>query len=206
MQAANTLQWAKHWLYDWDGANVNLFRALQRALPDSWVWLPEVLSALGSYWGAPAIVMLLLVWRRMQVGKGAVPLILSLYTFVLGVTLAVATAALAKAMFALPRPFLVLGDAVYRAASVPDSRYTMPSGHSVYVGVLVAALWPILGWPGRIALLLFATLVGWSRIVLGAHFPVDVLAGFALGWLCVVVAGLLARQFVRSLQLRRAVR
>lgn len=194
MQVPGTpAQWAKHWLYDWDGANVDLFLALQRALPDGWVWLPEVVSALGSYWGAPAVVLLLLVWHRIQVGKRAVSVILALYTFVLGVALAIATAALAKAMFALPRPFVVLGDAVYRAASAPDSRYTMPSGHSVYVGVVVAGLWPVLGWSGRTGLLLFATLVGWSRIVLGAHFPADVLAGLALGWMCVAAAGPFAR-------------
>lgn len=42
--------------------------------------------------------------------------------FVLGLALAVVAASLAKAVFALPRPFVVLGAAVYRAASAPDSR------------------------------------------------------------------------------------
>jgi len=207
MQAADSsAQWAKHWLYDWDGSNVDLFLALQRGLPEGWVWLAEVLSALGSYWGAPAVVVLLLGWRRMQIEKGAVPLVVPLYTFVVGVALAIATAALAKAMFALPRPFVVLGDTVYRAASTPDSRYTMPSGHSVYVGAVVAALWPVFGWPGRMGLLLFATLVGWSRIVLGAHFPADVVAGLALGWMCVAAVTPCA-WIVRPLQLtRRAVK
>ena len=182
-------QWTKHWLYDWGGANMDLFLAIQRALPDGWIWLPEVLSALGSYWGAPVVVVLLLVWRRRQARQGAMPLDVPLCRFALGSVLAIATAALAKAVFALPRPFVLLGDAVHRTGSVPDSRYTMPSGHSVYVGVLAAALWPVLGWSGRVCLLLFAAAVGWSRIVLGAHFPVDVIAGLALGWACVTAAG-----------------
>ena len=185
MQASYT---ARHWLYDWGGANVDLFLAIQRTLPDGWIWLPEFLSAVGSYWGAPAVVVLLLVWRRMQVRQGAIPLDVPLCRFVLGLTLALATAAVAKTVFALPRPFVILGEAVYRAASAPDTRYTMPSGHSVYVGVLAAALWPVLGWSGRMGLLLFAVAVGWSRIVLGAHFPVDVLAGLVLGWACVASA------------------
>lgn len=68
MQAPDTAtQWIKHWLYDWGGANVDIFLAFQRSLPDGWMWLPEALSALGSYWGAPAVVILLLVWRRVQV-------------------------------------------------------------------------------------------------------------------------------------------
>jgi hypothetical protein len=124
MKASDTaVQWAKHWLYDWGGANVDLFLAIQRTLPDGWTWLPELLSALGSYWGAPAVVVLLLVWRRVQVAEAA-SLTVSLVQFVLGLALAITAAAVAKAVFALPRPFVVLGDAVYRAVSAPDSRYT----------------------------------------------------------------------------------
>lgn len=198
MQAPYTVaQWTKHWLYDWGGANLDLFLAVQRTLPDGWIWLPEVLTALGSYWGAPGVVVLLLVLHRMKVAQ-AVSLTVSLYRFAFGLALAIATAALAKALLALPRPFVVLGDAVYRATSAPDSRYTMPSGHSVYVGVLAAALWPVLGWAGRTTLLVFAVSVGWSRIVLGAHFPVDVIAGFALGTVCVAAAAPLAHRFARA--------
>ncbi|MDO9236231.1 MAG: phosphatase PAP2 family protein [Aquabacterium sp.] len=201
MQAPGTAtQWMKHWLYDLGGANVDLFLAIQRTLPDGWIWLAEVLTALGSYWGAPAVAVLLLVWRRVKVAE-ALSLTVSLYQFVLGLALALATAALAKALLALPRPFVVLGEAVYRATSVPDSRYTMPSGHSVYVGVLAAALWPLLGRTGRTGVLLFAVAVGWSRIALGAHFPVDVIAGFALGWACVAVVSPWAQRIARGLPL-----
>jgi membrane-associated phospholipid phosphatase len=120
--------------------------------------------------------------------------------------LAIAAAAIVKSVFALPRPFVVLGDAVYRAASAPDSRYTMPSGHSVYVGVLAAALWPVMSWPGRIGLLAFAAAVGWSRIVLGAHFPVDVIAGLTLGWACVAAVGPWDQRIARRLPLAGASR
>ncbi|MBB6558691.1 membrane-associated phospholipid phosphatase [Acidovorax soli] len=190
-------QWTRHWLYDWGGANVDLFLTIQRALPDGWIWLPEILSLLGSYWGAPAVVVLMLVWRRMQVREGSTPLDVTLCRFVLGLALAFAGAAIFKAMFALPRPFVVLGDAVYRAHSAPDSRYTMPSGHSVYVGVLAAALWPALGWAGRIGLLVFAAAVGWSRLVLGAHFPMDVIAGLALGGSSAAAADSWAQRLAR---------
>jgi membrane-associated phospholipid phosphatase len=201
MQAPDmATQWMKLWLYDWGGANVDLFQVIQRNLPDGWIWLPELLTALGSYSGAPVVVVLLLVWRRVKFAE-AISLTVSLYQFLFGLALALATAALAKALLALPRPFLVLGDAVYRATSAPDSRYTMPSGHSVYVGVLAAALWSILGWSGRIGLLVFAAAVGWSRIVLGAHFPMDVLAGFALGWASVAVVGPLAQCVARNRRL-----
>lgn len=202
MQASDTAaQWTKHWLYDWGGSNVDFFLAMHRTLSDGWVWLPELLSVLGSYWGAPAVVVLLLVWGRMRVRRAAISVSVPLCRFALGLPLAIATAALAKAVFALPRPFVLLGDSVYRAASAPDSRYTMPSGHAVYMGVLAAALWPVLGRPGRIGVLLFAVAVGWSRIVLGAHFPVDVIAGFALGWACVAVVDPWVQRIARGLSL-----
>lgn len=207
MQTPETAtQLLRHWLYDWGGANVDLFLAIQRTLPDDWMWLPEFLSAVGSYWGAPAVVVLLLVWRRMQIRQAAIPLSVPLCRFALGLPLSIAAAALAKTVFALPRPFILLGDSVYRVASTPDSRYTMPSGHAVYMGVLAAALWPVLGRSGRTGVLLFAVAVGWSRIVLGAHFPVDVIAGFALGWACVAVVGRWARRVARGLPLAGATR
>jgi membrane-associated phospholipid phosphatase len=199
MQAPGTAtQWMNHWLYDWGGANVDLFLGIQRTLPDGWIWLPEFLSAVGSYWGAPAVMVLFLVWGHISDRRAAIPSRVALCRFALGLPLAIATAALAKTVFALPRPFVLLGDSVYRAASAPDSRYTMPSGHAVYMGVLAAALWPVLGRPGRIGVLLIAVAVGWSRIVLGAHFPVDVIAGFAFGWACVAVLNPWAQRIARA--------
>lgn len=67
LRSDTATQWIRHWLYDWGGANMDLFLSLHRALPDSWVCLPEVSSALGSYWGAPVIMVLVLIWRRLQV-------------------------------------------------------------------------------------------------------------------------------------------
>lgn len=180
-----TTQWLRHWLYDWGGANMDLFLATQRSWPDGLMWLPEVLSAVGSYWGAPAVVVLLLFGMRMQIGPQKPPPSVVLCRFMLGLALAMSAAAFAKALFALPRPFVELGEAVYHATSGPDSRYTLPSGHAVYVGVLTAALWPLLRGYSRFGLLAFAAAVGWSRVVLGAHFPADVIAGFTLGWACV---------------------
>lgn len=200
MQAVSTAsQWLKYWLYDWGGANLDLFLAIHSTLPVGWLWLPEVLSWVGSYWGAPAVVALLLVWRRIRGATAAPRLNVAVCRFVIGLALAMSAGALAKATFALPRPALVLGEAVYRAAAAPDSRYTMPSGHSTYVGVLVVALWPILGRSARIGLLVFAAAVGWSRIALGAHFPADVVAGLALGWACVVATGWAAERIAPML-------
>lgn len=188
--------WLKQWLYDWGGANLNLFMFLNQAVPDQLLWLPEALSWIGSYWGAPAIVAVLLAWRRSQAPDATRSADLILRRFVVGLVLAMSSAALLKAAFTFPRPAVVLGEGVIRIVGMPDSRYSFPSGHAAYVAVLAAAIWPVLGWPGRIGLLAFAIAVGWSRIALGAHFPADVVASFALGWACVAISAALIRHLV----------
>lgn len=184
----------RHWLYDWGGANVDIFLSMNRAVPERLLWLPEVLTWVGSYWGAPAVVALLLAWRQSLPTDAARPVGFALSRFAPGLILALAAGALAKLAFAFPRPGTVLGESVFRVVGVPDSRYTLPSGHATYVAVLAAAIWPALGWPGRLGLLAFAAAVGWSRIALGAHFPADIVAGFALGWACVAVAATMTRR------------
>lgn len=75
-------------------------------------------------------------------------------------------------------------------ASNPD-RFSFPSGHTAAAfGVAVAFAGEPHGLgPGT---LLFATGVALSRVYLGAHYPLDVVAGGALG----VAAGLAARLLV----------
>ena len=73
--------------------------------------------------------------------------------------------------------------------------FSFPSGHSlgsmVSFGLLAYLLWHFLPHPwglvsaGILALLIFS--VGISRIYLGAHYPSDVLAGWLLGSVALVI-------------------
>ena len=68
----------------------------------------------------------------------------------------------------------------------PD-RFSFPSGHSaaaMAVAAMYALTFPSLG----IWLLPIAVLVGYSRVALGVHYPLDVVAGQAIALL---TAGLL---------------
>jgi membrane-associated phospholipid phosphatase len=69
----------------------------------------------------------------------------------------------------------------------PYDLAAFPSGHATTAFALATllSLWYPRWTGGYLAL---AALVGWSRIVLGSHFPSDVLAGAVLG--CAAVLGL----------------
>ena len=170
-----------HWLDDPSGINVRLLLATNGALQDQWVWLAELFSALGSYWGAPILLAILWAQRRKHQAQRWHAWAAAPYRFAAGFVLAFALAALLKGLLALPRPAVALASGMVRAVGQPDSRYSMPSGHATYIGVMAASLWQLMQWRGRATLLLLAFVVCWSRVALGAHFPVDVLVGLALG-------------------------
>ncbi len=65
--------------------------------------------------------------------------------------------------------------------------HSMPSGHAVTAGAVVAILWIAGGRYWRrpwvfAGMVVLALSIGVSRIATGAHWPADVVAGAALGW------------------------
>src|SRR5690606_17540147 len=77
-----------------------------------------------------------------------------------------------------PRPFAA--DVRIRAWVAPLDEFSFPSGHTLHaVAFTVVALahYPLLAW----LLLPFTASVAVSRVVLGLHYPSDVLAATAIG-------------------------
>ena len=77
-----------------------------------------------------------------------------------------------------PRPFA--SDVRIHAWIAPLDEFSFPSGHTLHAvafTIVATAYYPVLAW----VLIPFAACVGVSRVVLGLHYPSDVLAATAIG-------------------------
>lgn len=87
-----------------------------------------------------------------------------------------------------PRPFEIIEGITHLARAVGSS---FPSAHTTLTAALALSVWFYHKGLGRF-LFGFAVLVGISRLFVGVHYPVDVVAGFLIG---ILVPLLLYRVF-----------
>jgi membrane-associated phospholipid phosphatase len=174
--------------YDWGGANVWLFHAINDI---RFAWFDKVMllgTGLGDhtlfpfYLGLLTLCALVVVNRpeqdvaqyRTQVIRWmAVIAVFSIAYLLDGLLLGVL-----KPMLDFPRPPLALPPNTVNIVGAPEYHHSLPSGHSSFAMLVTASLWPVLNQKLRVAGVCFVLWVGISRVSLGAHFPADVLAGF----------------------------
>lgn len=123
----------------------------------------------GVFWYALLLALLL------REGAGAVPA--AVHMIAVGIACATIYKILKRGTLR-PRPYEVV-QAVAPGAAVLDS-FSFPSGHTLHAvafTILAGAYYPVLIAP----LVAFTLLTAASRVVLGLHYPSDVLAGAAIG-------------------------
>lgn len=87
-----------------------------------------------------------------------------------------------------PRPFQVHEDCL--CAFQPADHFSMPSGHAAAAALIAFHIYFFYPLYGFVAIV-WAFLVGFSRVLLGVHYPLDVFAGFILGVGCSLFAMIL---------------
>lgn len=87
-----------------------------------------------------------------------------------------------KLVVSAPRPALLLAD-IWPRLSAGDP-YAFPSGHAAMAAAIVFLLWARARVLGRTLLLLVLGWVMAARCIAGLHFPLDVVAGAAIAFVC----------------------
>ncbi|GAA2822730.1 phosphatase PAP2 family protein [Kitasatospora sp. CM 4170] len=155
-------------------------------LPRPW---QEAVAAFSSYGlGLLAVLMLAAWWRARRIGSAAMARALAAP---LCVTLAFAADTLLKGVLQEPRPCQVLPAAPTLEACPGTGDWALPSNHTVIVFAGAAALWLVDRRIGALSLLL-AVAMGVSRVVVGVHYPHDVVLGALVGTAAGYGLGLLA--------------
>jgi len=90
-----------------------------------------------------------------------------------------AASKLVKRLTRRPRPASLLPETHVRGRAAAGLGY--PSGHAGVAVVLGVAAWPHLDRRARCLVATLAPIVGVTRIYVGAHLPLDVVSGAALG-------------------------
>ena len=154
----------------------------------------KALSFIGGEMGLlVALIIILFCWKK-ETGKRITLTILAVNTWL----------PMLKAVVLRPRPYMEYPDRITGTADVGGPAnledvaaqgYSFPSMHSASAAALFIPLASEIKkrWAWILAVVL-TFLVGFSRLMVGMHYPTDVLAGWALGLLCAGICWLLEKK------------
>jgi undecaprenyl-diphosphatase len=155
-----------------DDAEYRLCRGLNRASEQLWL---RGLMRLASRLGDGLLWYVLLAALPLLYGTAAIrPSLAMLATGLAGLLIYRRL----KSVLVRERPFI--RHPAITLEMPPLDRYSFPSGHTLHAVCFTCqavAHFPVLGW----VLVPAALLIALSRVVLGLHYPTDVLAGAAIG-------------------------
>lgn len=160
------------WIARVDAAEYGLCRRLNRGA--AWI-VPRRIFQVASRLGDGVIWYVVILALPVLYGRGALrPAVVMAITGVAGVALY----KLLKHTLVRERPFIT--HSTIDLGMTPLDRYSFPSGHTLHAvcfTLQITAHYPALG----AVLIPLTLLIAGSRVVLGLHYPTDVLAGAAIG-------------------------
>jgi membrane-associated phospholipid phosphatase len=176
---------------------------LVAALPVDPDHVPDAESAVFRVVNGTTVLPFVLVWPVMQLGNvlvvpASVLVAAAFRRWRLAAELLIAGtvtylgAKVVKGIWPRGRPDGLLADVVIRGAEAHGRGFV--SGHAATLTALAAVAWPSLGRRGRIAVTVLVIVVCLARVYVGAHLPLDVVGGAALG---LAVAGVVRLLFGR---------
>jgi glycosyltransferase 2 family protein len=139
---------------------------------------------LGAFAIVPLLALVLAITRRVR---------WSVAVMVAGV-LKLISERVVKAVVTRGRPFTSIGPDIEVRGDVPTRGESFVSGHAILSVAVVALLTPLLPRPWQIAAWICAALALIGRVYVGAHNPLDVVCGAALG---LAIAGAVGAVIVR---------
>jgi len=173
---------------------VNLIEWLQKTVGDLNGTLISALGFLGGEMGLLMMALIILFCWKKESGKRLALLIAAVNSWL----------PMIKAVVLRPRPYMEYPDRVRGIADAGNNApltdvaahgYSFPSMHSASAMALFVFLATEIKkrWMWIVAVVMIF-LVGLSRSVTGMHYPTDVLAGWALGLICVWILTLLEKK------------
>ncbi|MEP7242169.1 MAG: phosphatase PAP2 family protein [Gammaproteobacteria bacterium] len=155
-----------------DAAEYGICRSLNRGASHGGL---RAVFRVASRLGDGVIWYAMLALLPILYGSAAIrPVVIMAITGILGLALYKAL----KHVCVRERPFIT--HTSISLAAAPLDRYSFPSGHTLHAASFTwqaVAHFPELGW----VLVPLASLIAASRVVLGLHYPTDVLAGAGIG-------------------------
>jgi membrane-associated phospholipid phosphatase len=164
--------------------NLTLFLAVNHAtLPFLDVVMPGISFLGGSRLVYPYLLLLAILYA---VDKRLMPA-RYLAVYAAATCLSLGAEALLKDFFHVPRPTAAIGLESVRVLGHVSKSFSLPSGHAVFsfMTAFVLGYGRSLRW--KAPLFTCAVLVAWSRIYVGAHYPLDVAVGGGVGAACGLV-------------------
>lgn len=176
--------------YDWNGANLWLFKLINGINGGSYYdFAMRQITLLGDKKILPYILGIIAVYAlstwiyKIIAKKGgskhyAIMWISCSIVFAASIFCTYSTVHTLKNYFAYPRPYVALEAKEVRVLEERESdnaNRSFPSGHVTVIATLIFSFWVLMSENFKVFAAVTVFAVAWSRIALGVHFPADVL-------------------------------